>query len=372
MSTKAKISNVQEQNGTLSFTLSNINVSYANGLRRVILSEIPVIAIESYPYEKNNVQIITNKSRLNNELIKQRLSCIPIHIDALQDFPFDEYVLEVNKGNDSNVIIYITSEDFQIKNIKTGKYLSRGEVEKIFPPDPISSDYIELLRLRPKLDSNMDKEQLHLEAKFTISNAKNDGMFNVVSTCSYGNTLDQVKIKDAWELKENELKQKYGKEEIEVMKKDWTILDAKRIFEVDSFDYIIETIGIYDNYKLVEIASNLLIKNLFNSLKLLKENMDYIQEIEDTMENSYSIRLENEDYTIGKIIEFNFYDKYFINSKNLNYVSFLKKHPHDTFSIIKLSYKNQITKDDILLNYEECINTSILLINSIKEYFTSK
>ena len=57
MSTKAKISNVQEQNGPLSFTLSNINVSYANGIRRVILSEIPVVAIESYPYEKNNVKI---------------------------------------------------------------------------------------------------------------------------------------------------------------------------------------------------------------------------------------------------------------------------------------------------------------------------
>jgi DNA-directed RNA polymerase subunit L len=150
------------------------------------------------------------------------------------------------------------------------------------------------------------------------------------------------------------------------------ILDAKRIYEADSFDYIVETIGIYDNFKLVEIATNLLIKKLFNSLKLIKENMDFIQEIEDTMENSYSIRLENEDYTIGKIIEFNFYDKYFINSKNLNYVSFLKKHPHDNFSIIKLSYKNQTTKDDILLNLEECINSSILLINSIKEYFTSK
>jgi len=372
MSSKAKISNVQEQNGTLSFTLSNINVSYANGLRRVILSDIPVIAIESYPYEKNNVTIFTNKSRLNNELIKQRLSCIPIHIDALQDFPYEEYVLEVNKSNDSNVIIYITSEDFQIKNIKTGKYLTRTETQKIFPPDPMTGDYIDLLRLRPKIDSNMDKEQLHLEAKFTISNAKNDGMFNVVSTCSYGNTIDQVRIKDAWELKEQELKQKYGKEEIENMKKDWMILDAKRIFEEDSFDYIIETVGIYDNFRLVEIATNILIKKLYHSLKLIKENIDLIQEIEDTMENSYSIKLVNEDYTIGKIIEFNFYDKYFINSKNLNYVSFLKKHPHDNFSIIKLSYKNPITKDDILLNYEECINSSILLINSIKEYFTSK
>ena len=372
MSTKAKISNVEEQNGILTFTLSNVNVSYANGLRRIILSEIPIIAIESYPYEKNNVTIHTNKSRLNNELIKQRLSSIPIHINALEDFPYDEYILEVKKENDTNTVIYVTSEDFKIKNIKTNKYLTNGEVQKIFPPDPISGDYVDLLRLRPQIASNMDKEQLHLEAKLTISNAKNDGMFNVVSTCSYGNTLDQVKIKDAWELKEQELKQKYSKEEIELAKKDWMILDAKRHFEENSFDFIIETIGIYDNFNLVEIGANLLIKKLYNSLKSIKENIDLIEEADDTMENCYIVKLENEDYTIGKIIEFNFYDKYFVQSKDLNYVSFLKKHPHDTFSIIKLSYKNLTTKDDILSNFEETINSAIMVINSIKEYFSSK
>ena len=372
MSYKAKVSNVDEQNGILGFTLSNVNVSYANGLRRVILSEIPTLAIESYPHDKNNITIFTNKSRLNNELIKQRLSCVPIHIDALEDFPYNDYVLEINKSNTSNVIIYITSEDFQIKNIKTGKYLTRAEVQKIFPPDPISGDYIELLRIRPKLSSNSDTEQLHLEAKFSISNAKNSGMFNVVSTCSYGNSLDQVKIKDAWTLKEEELKLKYSNEEIINIKKDWMIIDAKRNYEEDSFDFIIETIGIYDNFKLVEIAANILIKKLYSSLNLIKVNIDHITEIEDTMENSYTIKLENEDYTIGKIIEFNFYDKYFVKSKDLNYVSFLKKHPHDCFGVIKLSYKNSITKDDIMLNYEECINSSILVINSIKEYFSSK
>jgi DNA-directed RNA polymerase subunit L len=372
MSYKAKVSAIDEQNGIMTFTLSNVNVSYANGLRRIILSEIPVIAIESYPHDKNNVTIFTNKSRLNNELIKQRLSCIPIHIDALEDFPYNDYVLEINKSNSSNLIIFITSEDFQIKNIKTGKYLTRAEVQKIFPPDPISGDYIDLLRLRPKLSSNTDKEQLHLEAKFSISNAKNSGMFNAVSTCCYGNSLDQVKIIDAWALKEEELKLKYNKEEIANLKKDWLFTDAKRHFEEDSFDFTLETLGIYDNFKLVETGANILIKKLYSSLNLVKANIDYIQEVEDTMENCYTIMLDNEDYTIGKIIEFNFYDKYFVQSKDLNYVSFLKKHPHNSFSIIKLSYKNSITKDDIMLNYEECINSAILVINSIKEYFSSK
>jgi len=228
------------------------------------------------------------------------------------------------------------------------------------------------LRLRPKLSSNTDKEQLHLEAKFSISNAKNSGMFNAVSTCCYGNSLDQVKIIDAWALKEEELKLKYNKEEIANLKKDWMFTDAKRHFEEDSFDFIVETLGIYDNFKLVETGANILIKKLYSSLNLIKANIDYIQQVEDTMENCYTIMLDNEDYTIGKIIEFNFYDKYFVQSKDLNYVSFLKKHPHDSFSIIKLSYKNSITKDDIMLNYEECINSAILVINSIKEYFSSK
>uniref|UniRef100_A0A6C0DXV3 DNA-directed RNA polymerase RpoA/D/Rpb3-type domain-containing protein n=1 Tax=viral metagenome TaxID=1070528 RepID=A0A6C0DXV3_9ZZZZ len=372
MSSKVIISAVDEKNGALTFTLSNVNVSYANGLRRIILSEIPTLVIESYPYDKNNVVIHTNKSRLNNELLKQRLSSIPIHIDALEDFPYEEYILEINKANSTNTIIYVTSEDFKIKNIKTNKYLTQAEVGKIFPPDPISGDFIELLRLRPQIASNMDKEQLHLEAKFSISNAKNDGMFNVVSTCSYGNSLDSVKIKDAWDAKYLELEKKHSKEEIESIKKDWLILDSKRIFIQDSFDFIVETLGVYNNFKIVEIAASLLIKKLYSSLEKIKINMDFISLSEDTMENCYTITLENEDYTIGKILEYNFYNKYFLQSKTLNYVSFLKKHPHDTFSIIKCSYKTQITKEDILLNLEECVNAAILVINSIKEYFASK
>ena len=46
----------------------------------------------------SKVDIITNTTRLNNEIIKQRIGCIPIHIDD-NDFPYQEYVVEVNKQN---------------------------------------------------------------------------------------------------------------------------------------------------------------------------------------------------------------------------------------------------------------------------------
>ena len=37
-------------------------------------------------------------------------------------------------------------------------------------------------------------KKLHLKCDFDIGTAKENGMFNVVSTCSYGFTLDAVKI----------------------------------------------------------------------------------------------------------------------------------------------------------------------------------
>ena len=74
-----QVSLFKTNKSTLSFTLSNCYVSFANALRRIILSEIPTIVIRSTPYERNDVTIHINTTRLNNEILKQRLSCIPIH-----------------------------------------------------------------------------------------------------------------------------------------------------------------------------------------------------------------------------------------------------------------------------------------------------
>ena len=349
-----------------------MNLSYANAIRRIILSEVPCVVFKTQPYNENKVNIMINKTRLNNELIKQRISCIPIHINDIDNFPYDDYVVELDIKNETNVIMYATTEDFKIKNIKLNKYLESNEVKQIFPPDPITGDYIDIIRLRPKLSDNMDVEHIKLNAELIISNASDDGMFNVASICSYGNTMDPIKIKEAWDEKEIQLKEKSSKEEIQFMKNDWMLLDAQRIFLEDSFDFTIESIGIYTNFRLVELACSILIKNLYTTLESLKNNNDLIKDAVDTMDNCYIIILENEDYTVGKIIEYYLHSKYFIEKKELNFVGFLKKHPHDNDSFIKVSFKNMISKDDLIIYIEEGVNYSILLLNSIKEYFSSE
>src|SRR6056300_379939 len=122
-----KIIITSEENNTLYFTLSNTPTSLANSLRRIILSEILTVVFRTFPHSESKVDIITNTSRFNNEILKQRIGCIPIHIND-SEFPIEEYTIELDVKNDSDSTILLTTKDFKIKNISTDKYISESAV----------------------------------------------------------------------------------------------------------------------------------------------------------------------------------------------------------------------------------------------------
>ena len=192
-----KITAIDEIGDTMTFTLTNTNVSIANAIRRILLSEIPCVVFKTIPYEDSKVNISINTSKFNNEVIKQRLSCIPIHISDL-DFPINDYQLEIDKENDTDNVIYVTTEDFRIKNIKLDNYLKESTIQTIFPKNSITNQYIDFIRLNPKFSTNIKGEQLKLSCRFAIGTAKEQGMFNVVSTCCYKFTQDQGLINHVW------------------------------------------------------------------------------------------------------------------------------------------------------------------------------
>ena len=181
---------IETVDDSFGFTLSGINVSLANAIRRIILSEIPLVVFRTTPNEQNKCNIIANTSRLNNEIIKQRLSCIPIHIRDTSDFPLKNFMMEVNVENNTDTIMFVTTENFTIRDLVSGKMLSKDKVREIFPADDHTGYYIDFVRLRPRISDEIPGERIHLTCEFDIGNAKEDGMFNAVSTCSYGNTLD--------------------------------------------------------------------------------------------------------------------------------------------------------------------------------------
>lgn len=332
------ISNVIEDDGVFKFTLSNINMSLANALRRTILTDIPVVVIKTETYEINQCQIQINTSRLHNEIVKQRLSCIPIHTKDLKLLP-ENFTLEVDLKNDTDNIIYVTTEHFKLKNKKNGNYLPQEDVHRIFPPNMKTNSYIDFVRLRPKISDTILGEQLKLSAEFSIGTAKENGMFNAVSKCSYGNTPDMVKIDKVWEERELKLRaEEVSESDILFQKRNFMLLDAQRIFVQDSFDFAIQTIGVYENREILKLAAKILSDKFAKFTEELDSNIVSIVNSETTMDNCFDILLENEDYTMGKVLEFILYEKYYEGDKTLDFCGFKKFHPHDLKSTIRIAF----------------------------------
>lgn len=345
----------------LYFTLSGVNVSIANALRRTLLSDIPIAVFRTTPYEQNKANITYNTTRLNNEIIKQRLSCIPIHIKDPKNVPLKNYLLEVNVENNTDATFYVTTKDFVIKDLTTNKPLSEKIIREIFPPfNSAKGDYyIDFVRLRPKLSDDLPGEKINLTCEFGIGTAKENGMFNVVSTCSYGFTQDETevdtvlaKLIQGWKAEGKK------EEEIDFDSKNWKLLDAKRITKSDSFDFVIQSIGIYTNDELLAIACDILEKRHDELLDIIEKDELVIIQSQNTMSNSFDIILVNEDYTMGKVLECMLYSKYYENLNLLTFCGFKKMHPHDNDSIIRVAYAEPVDKTIIKGHLIECLNES--------------
>ena len=337
-----KVENLKDHDGKMTFTISNVDVSYVNALRRIILSEIPTIVFKTNPHEQNKSKIMVNTSRLHNEIIKQRLSCIPICISAFSDENYKNYLLDIDVENNTDTNMIVTTEDFKILDKTTNTYLDHSKVKKIFPPfiPPTGNGeyYIDFLRLRPKLSDELPGERIKLTCEFSKGTAKEDTAFNVVGTCSYGYTPDYSKMEEQLEIRKQKWKDQGKKDnEIKYEAANWKLLEGMRYVIKNSFDFILETVGIYDNDKLLIESCKILINKFEDLQSLIDKDELIIKPSENTLENSYDVILENEDYTIGNILNYELYKTFYNELKLINYVGFKKIHPHDTESILRVS-----------------------------------
>jgi DNA-directed RNA polymerase subunit L len=370
----AKIANLKEVDDILTFTLSGVDVSYANAIRRTILSDIPIVCFKTTPNEENKANILINTTRLNNEILKQRLSCIPICIKDLE-IPIKNYVLEVDVENKTDTAIYVTTKDFKIKNMTTDSYLDEGDLRKIFPsyvpPTGKGEYFVDFVKLRPKLSEELPGERIKLTCALTLGTARQDSSFNVTGTCAYGCTPDETKI--AEELAKR--KQKWadeGKSEpnIEFEAANWKLLEGLRYVKRNNFDFILQTVGIYENSEIIIKSCQILMDKFIELKQVLDKDQIEIIPSDSTMDTSYDVILENEDYTVGNILNYELYDTYYRDFKKLTYVGFKKMHPHDTHSILRMAFTEPTAgKDTVRQMLAAVFETAFKEISHIKGLF---
>tara|TARA_B100000073_G_scaffold285776_1_gene247354 strand:+ start:1268 stop:2386 length:1119 start_codon:yes stop_codon:yes gene_type:complete len=369
-----KIRNKKEDNGELLFTLEGVDVCFANGLRRTIISDIPIVVFKTKPYSENRCTIFKNTTKINNDIVKQRLSSIPICISDKSEYfeHIDDLLLELDVENTSDVLEMVTTENFKIKNIKTNKYLDESSVKEIFPPFvPLNNNnqyYIDFLRLEPKISNEIPGESIKLTCKFCIGTSKEDGMFNVTGTCSYGYTIDHNRMNDELnKLKETWKNDKLTKEEIDLKEKNWKLLDGKRVTIPNSFDFIINSVGIYENDEILKKACRILSKRLEN-IDPHKDGVEIKQR--NTNEKEYDIILHNEDYTTVSIIKYMIYNLHFIGTKKISFCGTSKSHDYNKFMCIRICFSDNDGNDNVIRQMmEESIKKSIGIISKILSQF---
>ena len=358
----------EENKGIMKFTIENTNVSIVNAIRRVILSDLETVVFNT---NNDSINIISNTTRFHNEILKQRLGCIPIHIKGKEDI--DNLIIELNRINDTDSMQYVTSADFKIKNITTDKYLTDEQTKKIFPPNKITKEYILFTRLRPKISNDIPGEIINLKARLKTGTAKEDGMYNIASTCAYGNTEDSVEQHNQWQEISEELENKgLSKNKIAYQRQNWYTLQAKRYFIKDSFDFKLESVGVFKNIEIINMACDNIIKRLHKIAKKIEENQIKLDRNATAMNNAVDIILEGEDYTIGKVIEYILHEQYYKKDAELSYVGFIKKHPHDDYSIIRIAFTGSGSNpndENVYSMIKFATDVGIKIFANIKEYF---
>ncbi|KCV70498.1 hypothetical protein H696_02839 [Fonticula alba] len=150
----------------IEFDFVGIDAALANAIRRILLAEVPTMAIE-------NVYVKNNTSVLHDELLCHRLGLIPIYADPRQfDFKFAEdeatdintIVLSLNVKCTHNPSAPAGASDPNVRYINSTafsrdiKWVPQGPQAERFAEDPIRPvhDAIEIIRLRPGQELDID------------------------------------------------------------------------------------------------------------------------------------------------------------------------------------------------------------------------
>ena len=322
---------------TYTFEIYDIDLSIINAFRRIILSdiEIPGMIGETEP----TIKILSSNGPLHNEFLVHRIGQIPI---CLKENEVDNYVdnsitLELNVNNTTNNLKNVTTEDIKVK--RDDVEINSKELRDIFYPNMVSKNYILITRLR-------ENEYLHFKASVVKKTSKYNASFNPVSLVTFSYIIDKSEIT-----------------------KDMSILDKERHYFVNkygdpnAFKFEIEPINKYITPKyLINKAIEILIDKINNLLSNIKLS-DTVKIIK-TLENTYKFIIEDEDDTLGNVIQSFIHDKYVRNNDiimdniSCKYCGYICPHPLKNLLEIQITLENQTDEN----KFKDFLQTNCLLI----------
>ena len=312
--------NVADQH---SFDITNVDLAIVNSIRRVLLSEIPVVGF--YGEDEPTVEILFNNGPLHNEFMIHRVGLIPLNISAeiTEQYTDEDYVFELNVENTTNSMINITTGDFKGKY--KNKDLTKSELDKIFPANKITKSKILITRLR-------SGEHMHIKATAVKKTGKTNAAFSAVSLANFF----------------------FVEDEKESLTKD-NVLDKHRSYyknvygDPSKINFQIESINGYTYKNLFKSAIEILVDKLENVIDGLQNKSIKIEQVQNC-ESSFNFHIDNEDDTLGNLIQSLVHNKYIRESTKYKdftctYAGYICPHPLKDLLIVRFTLEDQTSPD---------------------------
>jgi DNA-directed RNA polymerase subunit L len=250
--------------------LKNVPVSFVNGLRRILLAEIPTVVV-------SNVQIVENTSSMTHEMVRHRTEMLPVNVRAEEVAIIRDTKLELRVVADKEPR-EVTSDDFVV----TG---SRSDV--LLKDRDLGTPLLFMV-LKPG-------ESIHIKANLVIQSTK----ASQVCVATYKNHIDP----DVAKVDRDTMVAQAGDDPAAQR-------EAARVFDTfhiqrsfhrnketgrpDWFDLTVESIGVTPARELVKKAADVLQDkvNEFVKLPVLREE-----------EGWYRVEVPGETHTLGALAQ---------------------------------------------------------------------
>lgn len=319
----------------IQFVIKDIDLSIVNSIRRIILSEVPIIGcyFDAYDFENNDIKIIKNTTVLHNEITSHRISLIPMYFDEneLHEFNEEKYKFTINKKNNTTNVLNITTNDIEIFNKDDVKYDSNFH-SRIFPKNDITNNHILITKLKPNLYNTNDGEELNVEFKCRIGIGKLHARWCPTSLCCFENVVDE-------EQAEIEFNNKF--KDTSELRAEFNSLEKYRYFKKNKYDEPCEFLfkiesecGLSPEYIIFK-ALVILMRKFQYFITTLENSITQINNID----NFYQITILDEDHTLLNPLQCLIYNNTIRkNNKILDYIGYYQLHPLDNKMIVKLKF----------------------------------
>ncbi len=257
---------------TVKFTLSPLTVSYANTLRRLMMTGVETVGFKGTidaQGKTGNIIVKKNDTPMTNEMLAHRISMIPLAVKDPLTFKPENYLFRLNVVNDGDRPIDVCASDFEVfEQIDAEQEPVRIPTERFFPANPITGDTALIAVLKGKQYGQIKGYEINIEARASVSTGRDNAAYMPVAQCSYENTPDTNpdKLKEVFEnwlttVKKTSIEELKEDAALEAsLKREFDTMEVARCYleneygEPYSYDFTIETAGVMNVANIVRRA----------------------------------------------------------------------------------------------------------------------